>query len=184
MDQLEFEDTHDALVNDFSDRLDAATGPEEAGPLIRQFILERERLRRGVVDSSPDRDAVDQETIAALASPDKLGPEHSLAEVVFRRLVVDPIKAAQYFESAIQDRSDTQSRRAKKPRPSRRDSITRVIEEILEEDLSLSAKKVGRRLQEHPDIQLIDDEYRHTGDTATMAETALKDRVSAAKKRL
>jgi hypothetical protein len=26
--------------------------------------------------------------------------------------------------------------------------------------------------------------YRHTGDPATMAETALKDRVSAAKKRL
>ena len=184
MDQVAFEDAHDALVNDFSNRLDAATGPEEAGALLLQFILERERLRRGVVGSGPDRDAVDQETMAALASPDKLGPEHSLREGAFRRLVADPTAAAQYLEGAIQDRSNTQSRRAKKPRPRSRDSITRLIEEILEENPSLPAKEVGRRLEEQPDIQLLDGVYRHTGDAATMAETALKDRVSAAKKRL
>src|SRR6056297_570271 len=107
VDQAEFQCAHNALANDYFDRLDNSTRPEEAGPLILQFILEEQRLRRGVVDPSPDRDAVDQETIAALASPDKLGPEHSLAEVVFRRLVVDAIDAAQYLGSAIKDRSDT-----------------------------------------------------------------------------
>jgi hypothetical protein len=184
MDQVAFEDAHDALANDFSDRLDAATGAEEAGALLLQFILERERLRRGVVDPGPIRDAVDQETMAALASPDRLGPEHSLREVVLRRLVIDPTAAARYLEGAIQDRSDTQSRRASNPRPGSRDSITRLIEEILEENPSLPAKQVGRLLEHHPDIQLMGDEYRHIRDASTLRVGNLDSRVSDARRRV
>ena len=157
---------------------------EVEGQLFLEFVLELGRLHHGETAPGPYRDIVDRKTIAALANPDKLGPEHSLREGAFRRLVSDPGAALYYVELAVQQRSDTQSRRAKKPRPSRRDSITRVIEEILEEDRSLPAKEVGRRLKAHPDVQLVDGVYRHTGDPATMAETALKDRVSAAKKRL
>lgn len=184
MDQVAFEYAHCALIADFSKQLKAAKGSEEVGALLVQFVLERERLRRGAEEPGSIRDAVDQQTLAALASPDKLGPEHSLREVVFRRLLSDPGGALDYLERALHERSKAQSLRAETPRPNRRDSITRLIEEILEEDQRLPAKEVGRRLFEHPDIQLVNDEYRHTGDASTLSAGNLASRVSDARNRV
>lgn len=154
------------------------------GPLFLEFVLELGRLHRGVTAPGPARDAVDRQTMEALAGSDILGPEHSLREGAFRRLVSNPSAALDYLESAVKQRNKAQSLRGQKPRPNRRDSITRLIEEILEEDRCLPAKEVGRRLAEHPDIQFVDDEYRHTGDASTLRVGNLASRVSDARGRV
>lgn len=179
-----FEGAQQALVDAFARKLEAVEGEEAQGQLLLEFVLERERLRRGVTGPGKNRDEVDRQTLSALADPDSLGPEHSLREVVMRRLVADPARAMRYLEAALEQRSASQARRGRRPRPRARDSITRAIEDILEERPGLPAKAVGRELAQHPDIQLLDGEFRSAVDAATLHETNLASRVSDAKKRL
>jgi hypothetical protein len=179
-----FDDAQLALVDAFARKLEAVDGEEAQGQLLIEFVLERERLRRGVTDPGKNRDEVDRQTLSALADPDSLGPEHSLREGVMRRLVADPAGALRYLETALEQRSATQAARGGKPRPRGRDSITKAIEDILEEQPALSAKGVGRELAQHPDIQLLGGEFRSAVDAATLRETNLASRVSDARKRL
>lgn len=173
----------DRLIREYKGKPEIEDNAVE-GPLFLEFVLELGRRYRGVTAPGPARDAVDQQTMEALASSDILGPEHSLCEGAFRRLVSNPGAALDYVERAQNQRSKAQSLRAEAPRPNSRDSITRLIEEILEEDRSLPAKEVGRRLAEHPDIQLVGGEYRHTGDASTLRESNLASRVSDARPRV
>lgn len=77
-----------------------------------------------------------------------------------------------------------QSKRASKPRPRSRDSITTAIEEILEDAPKLTAKEVGQALEGREDIDLIGDEYRHRSDSSALRESNLASRVSDARKRV
>ena len=173
----------DRLIREYREKPEIACNETE-GPLFLEFVLELGRLNGGVTTPGPARDAVDQQTMAALANPDNLGPELSLCEGAFRRLVANPVAALDYVELAGTQRSQAQARRGSNPRPGSRDSITRAIEEILEEDRSLPAKEVGRRLEKYPDIQLMGDEYRHTGDASTLRVANLASRVSDARGRV
>lgn len=164
--------------------LDQAHTDDERGRVILNFILERERLRHGLTDPGPRRDALDHATLAKLNSPTELGPEHSISEGVFRRLNENPASAAVYLDSAMKQRSIAQSKRAKKQRPRKWDAITRIIQEILEEAPGMSAKQVGEELEEREDILLLDDEYRHVKDASVLKVSNLASRVSDARKRV
>ena len=132
---------------------------KDSGEAVLTLILETERLRHGVTQPGEDRDRRDAETIAALQNSLKLGPEHSIAEAAFRRLVPNPEAAAGYVDAYDTERRSKQSQIAQKERPRGRDSITRKIEGIMSKETSkLAAKVVGRMLLEDPDIKLIGDE--------------------------
>jgi hypothetical protein len=172
------------------DRYRAAAPPEEkksdkdSGEAFLTLCLESERLRRGVTEPGEDRDRVDAETIAALQNPNKLGPEHSIAEAAFRRLVTDPEAAAGYVDAKVEAHKLRQSQIAEKERPRARDSITRKIDKIVSEETSkLAAKVVGRMLLEDPDIKLIGDEYRHI-DGSILKEANLPSRLGDARERI
>ena len=157
---------------------------KDSGEVLLTLIVEEGRLWRGVTEPGEDRDRVDAETIAALQNPNKLGPEHSIAEAAFRRLVPDPEAAAGYVDAYVEAHKLRQSQIAEKERPRARDSITRKIDKIVSEETSkLAAKVVGRMLLEDPDIKLIGDEYRHI-DGSILKEANLPSRLGDARERI
>ena len=171
------------------DRYLAGAPPEgeesdkDSGEALLTLILEEGRLRRGVTEPGEDRDRVDAKTIAALQNPSKLGPEHSIAEAAFRRLVPNPEAAAGYVDAKVEAHKLRQSQIAEKERPRAQDSITRKIDKIVSEETSkLPAKVVGRMLEEDPDIELIGDEYQHK-DGSTLKVANLPSRLWDARKR-
>lgn len=155
----------------------------QVGQAVLEFILKRERLLRGVVHGGYKQDTVDKQTLEALNDPSALTHQHSIAEAVFRRLVADPGQAIGYLAEAIQDRTKAQSDRAKRPRKNRRDSITQLIHDTLEDFPLASAKEVFRKLEESKVLTETDGEIRNTVDNCTMRSTSWPSRVSAAKKR-
>ena len=150
---------------------------KDSGEALLTLILEEGRLRHGVTEPGEDRERVDSETIAALQNPSTLGPEHSIAEAAFRRLVPDPEAAAGYVDAYVEAHKLRQSQIAQKERPRGRDSITRKIEGIMSKETSkLPAKVVGLKLKEDADIEFIGDEYRHK-DGSTLQAKNLDSRV-------
>ncbi len=184
-----------AIIDELGNRLISESPPDghetnlDSGELLRLYALERERLRHGITEPGPERDEVDAQTISLLKNPDKLGPEHSVAEAAFRRLTRNPECAADYVEAKKDAHSLKQSLAAQKERPRARDPITRRIDKILEsETRKLSAKEVGRLLTRPIDgegqgsIEFDGDEYKHV-DGATLKVGTLGSRVSDARKR-
>lgn len=184
MGEGQFAEVQYEIADRFGLALERAQSDHERGRIIRDFILERERVRHGLTEPGPRRDALDRATLAKLSNPADLGPEHSISEGVFRRLEKTPASAAVYLETAMQQLSEAQSRRAKQQRPRSRGAITRLIEELLEDDIKISAKKVGLELERSPEITLVDDEYRHASDASTLKVSNLASRVSDARSRV
>lgn len=157
----------------------------ELGKAVLELILGLVRIQHGVADDDPRCAAIDAATIRRLGNPDDLEPMYSIAEAVFRRLATNPEIAMRYLADHISARSSDQSRRAKKQRPSSRDGITRLIEDLLEDDPTLSAKRVGQLLADMKgEITFLDGVFRHNITAATLEEGNLPSRVSDAKKRL
>ena len=190
MAELDFKDAYDELCDSFI-RNQPHNGETELviGKSFLDFILQVERLRHGLTESGADRDRIDARTIALLENPDKLGPDHSVAEATFRRLVRNPKSAIRYVEAFVEARSLKQSLGAQKERPRARDPITQRIEKILEgETTSLPAKEVGRQLilsindGGQGGIVFDGDEYKHV-DGWTLKAGNLASRVSDARKR-
>jgi len=184
MAERDFKDAYDELCDSFINTHNDGETNLEVGESFLAFILQRERLRRGVTDLGADRDRLDDQTLDDLKNPDQLGPEHIREEVVLRRLVNNPESALRYLEDAIEAEKKAQSQRAKNPRPRAKDGITRSIEDILEhETTKLSSKEVGRELEQCLEIKLIDDEYRNLHDGSTLKVANLASRVWERRKR-
>ena len=149
----------------------------DSGHAFLDLVLQRERLRYGVTKPGQDRDRIDAQTIAALQNPNKLGPEHSIAEAALRRLVPDPEVAVGYVEAKVEAHKLRQSQIAEKERPRAWDGITLELEHIVGEETSKTpAKIVGRKLEEDPNIELVEDIYRHR-DGSTLRVVNLPSRL-------
>ncbi|MCZ8088696.1 MAG: hypothetical protein O9247_01180 [Rhodobacteraceae bacterium] len=181
--------TYEERKQQYIDRwLQAAPSVEtdaELGKAVLELILGLVRIQHGIAENDPRCAAIDAATIRRLGNPDDLAPMHSIAEAVFRKLATNPEKAMRYLADHISARSSDQSKRARKPRPSSRDSITRLIGELLEDDPTLSSKRVGQLLADMKgEITFLDGVFRHNITAATLEEGNLPSRVSDAKKRL
>jgi len=178
-----FEDAQAQLTEAWETKLSRANGDQTRGEMILHFVLESERLRHEITEPGRGRDLVDAKTIAKLNNPGQLGPEHSMCEAVFRRAVENPASAFRYLKDADQAKRKAQSERASRPRPRSIDSITREIDKIIKDVTNLTAKKIGKKLEGHPDINIVGNEYRHS-DGSTLKVAILPSRVSDAKKRV
>ncbi|MFD1195709.1 hypothetical protein ACFQ3C_13625 [Seohaeicola saemankumensis] len=179
-----FAEVQDELAQVWQPKFDQAESDAERGAILLEFVLERERFRSGITAPGEERDGLDRKTLEKLCHPETLGPKFSRDEAVFRRLASDPASAATYLMQAIRERNEQQSARARKPRPRRRDSITRLIENIVMHNPKISAKDLGRKLETDCDITLLDAEYRHNIDASVLKVSNLPSRVSDARKRL
>lgn len=158
---------------------------EEQLSSLLDLILLKERVRHKVKDGTLEADAVDKRTLATLLEPDGLTGEFSLLEAFLRRwrANANPRNAYDYLSDAIQRKSAAQSKRASNERPSRQDSITRLINEIVEDNPTIPAKLVGRQLLDSGEVYYAEDEYFHKFDRSHVTESGLAKRISRAKKR-
>ena len=180
-----FSELQEELKASYQPQFDKAQSAEQHGKVLLRFVLERERLRKGISEPGPDRDRCDRETLKRLANPDALGPEHSMREAVFRRLARDPAEGARYWDAADKMKSDQQSARAKKPRPKRYDSITTYINELVKDDPDISVRLVREAFEKNADFSIDDIEIRsYEDDAAAIKLSNLSSRLSGARKRL
>jgi hypothetical protein len=156
---------------------------KELGDALLNFILESERVRHHVTTPSPEQNEVDRQTLQRLHSQVELGPENAFVESVFKRLAKDPASAIRYFSQAVATESVKQVERAKSLRPRRYDSITRLINDIVRDDLTISANDALNELLSLKGIILADGEIINTQDSTRMDEKNFSSRVSDAKKR-
>lgn len=181
-----FEARQKRLIEDWERKAISAETEDQVGHAILDLFLKSERIRRGVEAPSPERLLVDRETTKQLKNARSLGPEFSFAEAAFRRLVDDPASAMKYIEQSLENFSRAQSMAASKARPKRHDSLTKLINSIVEETPTISAKDVGRKLEANEDVQFDGDigEYVHIDDRSCLNARNLASRVSAAKRRV
>lgn len=179
-----FKEQQEKLAEQFDQFRLMATSYTERGKIIKDFVLQSERMRHNCFEPCAERDEIDRRTLEKLADPLELGPEFSRDEAIFRRLTIDPSAASRYWDQSYKQLSKAQSERARKPRPKNKDKITEEIEGILSVNPKLSAKEVGQALEIYDEITIIDEEYHHREDASRLKVRNLRGRVSDAKKRL
>lgn len=178
-----FEAVFDELCREFKRAGVPGETNAQLGAALLELILQRERRRYRVDYPSSEQAAVDRQTFARLSDQMELGSEFAREEAVFRRLAKDPSEAMRYLEEATADESAAQSQRAKVPRKGSHDSLTRLIDEIMEVDPDRSTDDVLEELHRTPGVQVTADEIRNDQDAASMPRTGFKHRVSRARKR-
>ena len=152
------------------------------------YVLQRERIRRGATDAGQRQDAVDYETLVTLKNADSDEPQHAHAMLAFQRLGVDPIKAVEYVDRLITSRQTEISRKmttiASNQRPRARKPFAKIIDEIVKTDPSISRNSLLQRLKKHEEISIKNDEItcNHTRDVMTV--DALRGALSRSKKRV
>jgi hypothetical protein len=183
VEKASFEDTQKQLTEKFLQDARIGETDEELGSALLDLILQSERLRHGVKVSGPEQAEVDRQTLERLHSQTELGPEHAFAESMLKRLAKDPASAMRHYWQAIEQRSCKQSGRGKKNRPGGYDSITKLINDIVDSEPDISTLAVKRELGRIDGIVIADGEIRNTQDESTMKLSNLASRVSDARRR-
>ena len=179
-----FQEQQARLAEQFEQLRLKATSDTERGEIIKDFVLQLERMRHNCFKPGAERDEIDRLTLEKLADPLELSPEFCRDEAILRRLTIDPSAASRYWDQSHKQLSKAQSERASKPRPKNKDKITEEIEGILSVNPKLSAKEVGQALEIHDEITIIEEEYHHREDASRLKVRNLRGRVSDAQKRL
>lgn len=184
MDEQSFEEVWGRLAEQFLQEASTIETDEELGAAFLDFVLKRERVRRCVTAPGPEQAEVDRQTLERLYHQTELGPEHFVAESIFKRLATDPTSAIRRLEETVEARRARQTGRAKNPRPGRYSSITRLINDIVDDDRTIPARKVRAELLRIDGIVLLDGEIRNLQDGDSLKEGNLASRVSDAKRRV
>ena len=160
---------------------------EIIGPAVFDFILKQERIRRDTIAAGPRRDAVDDETVKTLRNAQLQDAKFVELEAIFRRLGHNPVDAAQYWKRLIiqkeKDLSEKQTIRAQKFRPRSLSPISKLIDEIVLNNIKITENELLHELKRHDGIIEVDGELRDTINTDTLKIKNLKDRLHRAKKR-
>jgi hypothetical protein len=188
--QREFEAALATLVRDFIGEESGSESSDELGCALVEFVLRRERLRRGVETDSLEALAVDAATLEKMRIWDSNDPHMSTLEKVFRRLATGRhADGAKLLRTAvlskIQSVSEAQRRRASTPREP--NSFNVLIEQIVRENPGISEKELLRALDGHVRGGVIDeitDTEIICRDGSEYAVSGLKDRLSAIKKKI
>ena len=152
------------------------------------YVLQRERIRQGATDAGQRQDAVDYETLVTLKNADSDDPQHAHAMLAFKRLSVDPIKAAEYVERLITSRQTELSQKmtdiASKQRPRGRKPFRKIIDEIVRQNPNISRNSLLQRLKTHEDLSIKNDEIVYNPTRDVMTIDALRGALSRSKKRV
>jgi hypothetical protein len=183
MGEQSFEEVQRRLAEQFLQEAGTMETDEELGTAFLDFVLQRERLRHRLEGPGPEQEKVDRQTLARLYHQTELSSEYSVAESVFKRLAKDPSHAIRHLKEAAEALSARQTSRARSPRPRSYSSITRLINDIVANDLTIPARKVQAELLLIDGIVLLDDEIRNLQDGDSVKQGNLPSRVSDAKRR-
>ena len=185
--KIPFKEVAERLYQEFVERGYDGEPPESMAASYLDYILKRERIRRGATSTSVRQDAVDYETLEALKNAQMDDSQFVESEAIFRRLGTDPATAGRYYEQLIirkaEDLSKKQSKRARNTRSGGRTKLSQMIDEIVLSKPNISENELRFELLDHNGIQKIDGELRDINNSETIKDKALKDYLYRAKKR-
>ncbi len=191
-DQSAFLNSLAQLEENFNEGGHQGESDGELAAAIIAFVLERERLRRGVAGETPSGDAVDKETLSKMAAWDSDDPAMLALEKVFRRLASGREKdAIALLKRVIIDRalavSQAQRRRASTPR--HQHPVQELIERIVANRPNASAKELEKALRSEVGKGVIldmDDIEIHPRNEKFKAikVSGLRDRLTDARKKI
>ena len=185
--KIPFKEVAELLYQEFVERGYDGEPPESIATSYLDYILKRERIRRGATSTSVRQDAVDYETLEALKNAQMDDSPFVESEAIFRRLGTDPATAGRYYEHLITRKaaglSKKQSKRARNTRSGGRTKLSQMIDEIVLNKPNISENELRFELLDHNGIQKIDGELRDINNSETIKDKALKDYLYRAKKR-
>ena len=185
--KIPFKEVAERLYQEFVERGYDGEPPESIAASYLDYIIKRERIRRGATSTSVRQDAVDYETLEALKNAQMDDSQFVESEAIFRRLGTDPATAGRYYEQLItrkaEDLSKKQSKRARNTRSGGRTKLSQMIDEIVLNKPNISENELRFELLDHNGIQKIDGELRDINNSETIKDKALKDYLYRAKKR-
>lgn len=173
-----FEQLQKQLADEFIGGSSDLETDEELGAAFLDFVLQQERLRRGVEAPGPEQEEVDRLTIERLYHQTELGHEHFFAESIFKRLSKDPANAIRHLREAVETRSALQSHRAQEPR--QKDALGKVIDAWADCTEDLTVPKCHEELI-YRRWTITEDEIR-SPDGECFKASGLKDRIYRAKR--
>jgi len=185
--KIPFKEVAERLYQEFVERGYDGEPPESIAASYLDYILKRERIRRGASSTSVHQDAVDYKTLEALKNAQMDDSQFVESEAIFRRLGTDPATAGRYYKQLItrkaKDFSKKQSKRARNTRSGGRTKLSQMIDEIVLNKPNISENELRFELLDHNGIQKIDGELRDINNSETIKDKALKDYLYRAKKR-
>ena len=161
---------------------------ESVGRAYFEYVVKRERIRRGVTEAGRLQDEVDFQTFVTLRNADSDNPQHEHTMLTFQRLGVDPIKAVEYVERLITSRETEISQKmtaiASKQRPRGCKPFAKIIYEIVRQNPSISRNSLLQRLKKHEDLSVIDNKIICLEPHDEMPVSGLSQALSRSKARL
>ena len=151
------------LMDDFKRQATEGESLEAISRDYLDYILKRERVRRGVSLVSSRQEAVDHQTIEALKNV-KLGPE--------------------YYERFKEQLSLKMSEIGSKERPNSLKSFTGIIDEIVGKNPLISQNELLHELKKHEDINVSDNKIVYSVTRDEMTVDALREALRRSKKKL
>ena len=80
--------------------------PENIAKAYLDYVLKRERIRRGAILAGPRHNGIDYETLETLKNAQLGDPKFVEAEAIFLRLETDLVLALIYYERLITQKAD------------------------------------------------------------------------------
>ena len=161
---------------------------EEFGTAFLEFILGRERIRRGVKAPGPDQNVVDCETLEVLKNAQLDDPKFAEAEATFRRLGVNPTKAMAYFWRSQTQKtkivSERMSKVATNTRPKGQNPFAKLIDPIVAENTNITRNQLLQRLKKHEDLSVLDGKILCNDPHDEMSVGSLSQALSRSKARI
>ena len=141
----------------------------ETAAAILEFVLAYERLRRQVPAGSSEATIVDAQTITKMRSWDSTDPAMSTIEKVLRRLAEGRGEdSARLLKAAVNTNalalSKKQAAVAKRPRKSRQQPMSRLVEQIVRKEQEISQRQLVFAVQRQL-ASMSDPPYRYSGNS-------------------
>lgn len=174
----------EALNKEFESKQKDGESDDALGAALLDFILERERIRRGIASGSPYSNQVDQETLETLRTASLEDPNFALPEAVFRRLGNAPSEAIRYLTSAVEQRSERMSQIARQPRPSAINPFGEIIDEIVERYPQITRNELLQKLKKNEDLHVFEGKILFKETRHEMQISGLSQALNRSKKRI
>lgn len=187
-----FEEQLEQLYTEFARRETKNESDESIASDLLELILQRERLRQGVIAGTPEASDLDATTLKRMATWDSDDPSLAVLEKALQRLALgESANSVRYLKRAIEQKIDAfsqeQRRKAKKPRGGH--PVNALIEnhvrqnpETSTRDLYLALKRqVGKGILARVDkieIEPVDDK------SPIIQTSSLRHRLMRIKKKL
>jgi len=183
-----FKDVAKRLYQELVQRGYDGESPESIATAYLDYVLTRERIRRGATSTSVRQDAVDYETLETLKNAQMGDSQFVETEAIFRRLGTDPATAGRYYEQLITQKAEQLSLKmsniAKKPRPEARKICSEAITRFVSREPQITSKELLQRFKDDEDFEVGDELIRHITERDVMKISALRTALHRAKKKI